>query len=123
MFTKFLTLSKRFVIRPNTILLVVGCEDLIADSITVDNLLATLAWSREPHGSTWVHRQALHFLQDEFLQVSHSHVLVELNKTYMLETIRSDFLQVSGIELGVSGVEPGVILPRNFLEMFLIRKI
>ena len=72
-----------------------GCEDIIADSTTVDNLISTLAWSQEPHGSTWVHRQALHFLQDEFLQVAHSPVLVELNKAYMIEAIRSDFLQVS----------------------------
>lgn len=80
------------------LLLSAGCEDIIADSVTVDNLVSTLAWSQEPHGSTWVHRQALHFLQDEFLQVAHSPVLVELMKTYMIEAIRSDFLQVSANE-------------------------
>ena len=72
-----------------------GCEDLIAESISVDNLVSVLNWSREPHGSQWVYRQALYYLREEFLQIAHSPVLCDLSKEYMLHAIQSDFLQVS----------------------------
>ncbi|KAK2158567.1 hypothetical protein LSH36_167g04027, partial [Paralvinella palmiformis] len=82
-----------------------GCEDLVAESISVDNLISVLNWSREPHGSQWVYRQALYYLRDEFLQVAHSPVLCDLSKEYMLHAIQSDFLQVSRVNrLGITGV-------------------
>lgn len=46
-----------------------GCEDLIVESVSLDNLVSVLRWSGEAHGSAWVHRQALHFLREEFSQV------------------------------------------------------
>lgn len=46
-----------------------GCEDMIVESISLDNLVSILRWSGEAHGSAWVHRQALHFLREEFSQV------------------------------------------------------
>ena len=72
-----------------------GCEDIVADQISVENLVMILNWSSEPHGSSWVHRQALHFLKEEFLNVMHSPVLFDLSKQYLIQAIRSDFLQVS----------------------------
>lgn len=47
-----------------------GCEDIIIDNLTADNLITVLNWSAEPHGSKWVHRQAMAFLTEEFMQVS-----------------------------------------------------
>ena len=46
-----------------------GCEDIIIDNLSPDCLMSVLAWSSEPHGSPWVHRQALAYLTEEFLQV------------------------------------------------------
>lgn len=71
-----------------------GCEDIIVDSVTIDNMINILQWSSEPYGSDWVHRQTLHFLKEEFVQVAHSSVLCELSKEYLIETISSDYLQV-----------------------------
>lgn len=67
----------------------------MADSIAVDNLMSVLAWSAEPHGSEWLHRQARHFLHEEFLQVAHSQVLLELSRDHMVQLVQSDFLQVT----------------------------
>ena len=64
-----------------------------------------MTWSTEAHGSDWVHRQTLHFLRDEFLQVAHSPVLPELNKRYLIEAIQSDFLQVSAVIITFDCVE------------------
>ena len=76
-----------------------GCEDLILEGLSVDSLVNILHWSREDHGSSWLHRQALHYLKEEFLQIAHSPVLYELNHTYMLHAVKSDFLQVNNGKL------------------------
>jgi len=73
----------------------VGCEDIIAEAITIDNLPRVLHWSLKPHGSAWVHRQAIHFLREEFMQIVHHSVLFELNREYLIEAVSSDFLQVA----------------------------
>ncbi|KFQ26259.1 BTB/POZ domain-containing protein 7, partial [Merops nubicus] len=72
-----------------------GCEDIIAESISLDTLIAILKWSSQPYGSKWVHRQALHFLCEEFTQVMTSDVFYELNKDHLLTAIQSDYLQAS----------------------------
>ena len=72
-----------------------GCEDIIIEGLTLENLVAILNWGLEPHGSLWVHRQALHFLREEFIQVVHSSVLYDLSKDYLVQALHSDFLQVS----------------------------
>lgn len=72
-----------------------GCEDLIAESISLDTLIAILKWSSQPYGSSWVHRQGLHFLCEEFSQVMISDVFYELNKDHLLTVIQSDYLQAS----------------------------
>lgn len=71
-----------------------GCEDIIAESISLDTLIAILKWSSHPYGSKWVHRQALHFLCEEFSQVMTSDVFYELSKDHLLTAIQSDYLQV-----------------------------
>lgn len=73
----------------------VGCEDIIAESISLDTLIAILKWSSQPYGSKWVHRQALHFLCEEFTQVMTSEVFYELSKDHLLTAIQSDYLQVT----------------------------
>uniref|UniRef100_A0A2K6D6V8 BTB domain containing 7 n=1 Tax=Macaca nemestrina TaxID=9545 RepID=A0A2K6D6V8_MACNE len=70
-----------------------GCEDIIAESISLDTLIAILKWSSHPYGSKWVHRQALHFLCEEFSQVMTSDVFYELSKDHLLTAIQSDYLQ------------------------------
>ncbi|XP_075048518.1 BTB/POZ domain-containing protein 7 [Mixophyes fleayi] len=72
-----------------------GCEDIIAESVSLDTLIAILKWSSQPYGSNWVHRQALHFLCEEFSQVMTSDVFYELNKDHLLTVIQSDYLQAS----------------------------
>lgn len=72
-----------------------GCEDIIAESISLDTLIAILKWSAHPYGSKWVHRQALHFLCEEFSQVMTSDVFYELSKDHLLTAIQSDYLQAS----------------------------
>lgn len=47
-----------------------SCEDLIVESLSLDNLVSVLQWSKQSHGSAWVKRQALHYLREEFSQVS-----------------------------------------------------
>lgn len=66
----------------------------MADSISLDSVVAILKWSSQPYGSKWVHRQAMHFLCEEFSQVMTSDVLYELSKEHLLVAIQSDYLQV-----------------------------
>lgn len=76
-----------------------GCEDIIVESIAVENLTSILTWSSEPHGSQWVHRQALHFLREEFLQLLHSPLFCEMSKDYLIAAICSDFLQAGELDV------------------------
>ncbi|XP_064602149.1 LOW QUALITY PROTEIN: BTB/POZ domain-containing protein 7-like [Liolophura sinensis] len=76
-----------------------GCEDIISDSINLENLTSILGWSSEAHGSKWVHRQAIHFLREEFLQIAHSPILFDLSKEYLIQALRSDFLQAGEIDV------------------------
>lgn len=76
-----------------------GCEDLILEWLSLDTLPAVLQWARQPHGSAWVHRQALHFLREEFQPVSQSPVLHQLDKIHLIEVLRSPFLQASELEV------------------------
>lgn len=72
-----------------------GCEDIVAESISLDSVVAILKWSSQPYGSKWVHRQAMHFLCEDFSQVMTSDVLYELTKEHLLAAIQSDYLQVT----------------------------
>ncbi|CDQ56191.1 unnamed protein product [Oncorhynchus mykiss] len=72
-----------------------GCEDIVVESLSLDCLVPILKWSSQPYGSKWVHRQALHFLCEEFSQVVTSDVLYELSKEHLLTAIQSDYLQAS----------------------------
>ncbi|XP_045063415.1 BTB/POZ domain-containing protein 7-like [Coregonus clupeaformis] len=72
-----------------------GCEDIVVESLSLDCLVPILKWSSQPYGSKWVHRQALHFLCEEFSQVMTSDVLYELSKEHLLTAIQSDYLQAS----------------------------
>lgn len=75
-------------------LVLTGCEDIIVESLSLDSLVPILKWSSQPYGSKWVHRQAMHFLCEEFSQVVTSNVLYELSKEHLLSAIQSDYLQV-----------------------------
>uniref|UniRef100_A0A3P8UMA4 BTB (POZ) domain containing 7 n=1 Tax=Cynoglossus semilaevis TaxID=244447 RepID=A0A3P8UMA4_CYNSE len=72
-----------------------GCEDIVLESLALDSLVPILKWSSQPYGSKWVHRQAMHFLCEEFSQVVSSDVLYELGKEHLLSAIQSDYLQAS----------------------------
>lgn len=76
-----------------------GCEDYIVSSISTDNLMSILNWSSQPHGSSWVWRQAMHFLREDFLAVAASPVLFELHESLLIETLRSDFVQASEADI------------------------
>ncbi|KAJ8274927.1 hypothetical protein COCON_G00095520 [Conger conger] len=72
-----------------------GCEDIVAESIALESIVAILRWSSQPYGSKWVHRQALHFLCEEFSQVMTSDTLYELGQEHLLDAIQSNYLQAS----------------------------
>ncbi|KAI1895413.1 hypothetical protein AGOR_G00106030 [Albula goreensis] len=72
-----------------------GCEDIVVESISLDSVITILKWSSQPYGSKWVHRQALHFLCEEFSHIMTSDVLYELSKEHLLTAIQSDYLQAS----------------------------
>ncbi|XP_038074595.1 BTB/POZ domain-containing protein 7-like [Patiria miniata] len=76
-----------------------ACEDTLANAISTENLSSILNWSAEPHGSRWVHRQAMHYLREEFSTISGSVVLFELSKALLKKAIKSDFLQASEAEV------------------------
>ena len=71
-----------------------GCEDLILEWLTLESLPSVLRWGSQPHGSAWVHRQALHFLREEFQAVAQSPVLHQLDKSHLIDVLSSHFLQV-----------------------------
>ncbi|XP_054714783.1 BTB/POZ domain-containing protein 7-like [Uloborus diversus] len=79
--------------------LVQSCEDFIVESISLDSLLPVLRWSSQPHGSQWVYRQAVHFMREEFVAVSSSPVLFQLDKSHLIDVIKSDFLQAGELEV------------------------
>lgn len=76
-----------------------GCEDLILEWLTLETLPVVLRWGSQPHGSAWVHRQALHFLREEFQSIAQSPVLHQLDKTHIIDALHSHFLQVSFIKI------------------------
>lgn len=71
-----------------------GCEDLILEWLSIESLPSVLRWGSQPHGSAWVHRQALHFLREEFQAVVQSPVLHQLDKAHLIDALSSHFLQV-----------------------------
>ncbi|XP_034935047.1 BTB/POZ domain-containing protein 7 [Chelonus insularis] len=76
-----------------------GCEDLILECLTHESLPTVLRWGSQPHGSAWVHRQALHFLREEFQSLASSPVLYQLDHTHLLQALQSHFLQASELEV------------------------
>lgn len=76
-----------------------GCEDVIVDNLSLDNLPQVLRWSELPHGSPWVRRQALQLLREEFSAIAQAPVLLELDKNHLIEALQSDFLQASELEV------------------------
>ena len=74
-----------------------GCEDIILEELAPSTLLPTLEWSSLPHGSDWVYRQAMQFLQDEFVNIAQSEAFSFIPKKYLAEALKSDFLQVFDI--------------------------
>ncbi|XP_065343892.1 BTB/POZ domain-containing protein 7 isoform X2 [Cloeon dipterum] len=76
-----------------------GCEDLILEMLTPNNLATVLAWGARPYGSAWVYRQAVNYLRDEFQPFSQSPVLLQLSAEHLREALSSDFLQASEHEV------------------------
>ncbi|KAJ7390594.1 BTB/POZ domain-containing protein 7 [Desmophyllum pertusum] len=73
--------------------LVQGCEDIILEELSPSTLFPTLEWSSLPHGSGWVYRQAMQFLQDEFVNIAQSDAFSLIPIKYLAEALKSDFLQ------------------------------
>lgn len=76
-----------------------GCEDVLVDQLCVENVASVLRWAELAHGSPWVRRQALHLLREEFGHLSHTPVLLELDKLHLMDALQSDFLQASELEV------------------------
>lgn len=76
-----------------------GCEDLILEWLTLESLPMVLKWGIQPHGSSWVYRQACHYLREEFSAIATSPILHQLDKSQLIETLQSNFLQASELEI------------------------
>nr|CAD7393613.1 unnamed protein product [Timema cristinae] len=76
-----------------------GCEDLILEWLSLESMPSVLRWGAQPHGSSWVHRQAMHFLREEFQTVAQSPVLHQLDKGHLIAALHSHFLQASELEI------------------------
>lgn len=76
-----------------------GCEDLILEWLTLESLPMVLKWGVQPHGSSWVYRQACHYLREEFSAIATSPILHQLDKSQLIDTLQSNFLQASELEI------------------------
>ncbi|RZF39979.1 hypothetical protein LSTR_LSTR002382 [Laodelphax striatellus] len=76
-----------------------GCEDVILEWLNLESLPGVLRWGSQPHGSAWVHRQARHYLREEFSSVVQLNVLYQLDKTHLIDALHSHFLQASELEI------------------------
>lgn len=76
-----------------------GCEDLILEWLTLESLPMVLKWGSQPHGSSWVYRQACHYLREEFSAIAVSPILHQLEKTQLIDALQSNFLQASELEV------------------------
>jgi len=56
-------------------------------------------WGSQPHGSAWVHRQALHYLREEFQPIASSSILHQLDHAHLANVLQSHFLQASELEV------------------------
>lgn len=84
-----------------------GCEDALVELLSPETLSGVLQWSEQPHGSPWVHRQALGFLAEEFSALTATPLLLQLTKGQLATLLRSDFLQASELEILVAVLKWG----------------
>lgn len=101
--------------------LIQGCEDIILEELSPSTLLPTLEWSSLPHGSDWVYRQAMQFLQDEFVNIAQSDVFPFMPRKYLVEALKSDFLQASEHDVLLSVIRWGeaqVLRTMNEQDLF-----
>ncbi|KAH6925702.1 hypothetical protein HPB50_008575 [Hyalomma asiaticum] len=70
-----------------------ACEDALVELLGPDTLCGVLQWSEQPHGSPWVHRQAMAFLTEEFSALVATPLLFQLTKGQLLAVLQSNFLQ------------------------------
>ncbi|XP_075556472.1 BTB/POZ domain-containing protein 7 isoform X2 [Dermacentor variabilis] len=70
-----------------------ACEDALVELLGPDTLCGVLQWSEQPHGSPWVHRQAMAFLAEEFSALAVTPLLFQLTKGQLLTLLQSDCLQ------------------------------
>lgn len=84
-----------------------GAEDIIIQELSPMSLLATLEWSDQPHGSHWVYRQTLHYLKEEFLNIVNLDVFINMPKRFLIETLKSDFLQASEQDILIAVIKWG----------------
>jgi len=77
-----------------------ACEDLLMQLMSVDNVVTILNWSLNAHGSAWISRQTLQFLEEEFFNVSNKmEVLGSLSQSTIVRLLKSDFTQASESEV------------------------
>ncbi|KAH8027900.1 hypothetical protein HPB51_011130 [Rhipicephalus microplus] len=84
-----------------------ACEDALVELLGPDTLCGVLQWSEQPHGSPWVHRQAMAFLAEEFSALAATPLLFQLTKGQLLALLQSNFLQASELEVLVAVLKWG----------------
>ncbi|CDW53012.1 BACK domain containing protein [Trichuris trichiura] len=83
-------------------ILVQGCEDILASRLDYDTLNALYGWSSEAHGSPYLRRCCVAFLAEHFSHIVNSPDLFNLDETLLIETLKSDFVQASELEILVA---------------------
>lgn len=74
------------------------CEDLLTDSISPDNVLKMLKWSQESHGSSFVKRQCLSWIREEFSCLNNN-LIVNLDHDSFKSIIRSDYVNAAEVDI------------------------
>ena len=72
-----------------------NCEDVLMQLMTTQNVIDILSWSLQPHGSSWVARQAYQYLEEEFSSLSsNTELLGKIDEETLVRILKSDFTQV-----------------------------
>lgn len=72
------------------------CEDALMQLMVADNAVHILNWGLKPHGSAWVARQAMQYMEEEFCSLANSVGFLEnLEAGALADLLKSDFTQVT----------------------------
>jgi len=77
------------------------------DSISLDNIITLIKWSKESHGSKYVYRNCIVYLREDYINFCASPGYYELDRHTFCEILSSDFVQASESDILQSVVRWG----------------